>query len=464
MVGINVDGDERIIVYSVQETATPLDPSNTGAAFGQVTYTTTADSAKLLQNVTLNDPEKPWINPANVTELSNTDGLVSVTADTMMSKMNHWFTMLPYSGTLQGYMKQISSLCGMSPTIQVASDIASLPVVAIGYEGNVWEGFKEFLSANKLEAVYDNNQIKIRKPNEDNHVIKYPTTITRNHSAQATAEIVVVKFKELWTPTIQSNIEFYPDHDDYSAGILSVEAGETVIHEIQLDASVVSVNQPVCKDYVAANTSAAGTSGWYSVAGNDGKPIEASRWAAGGGKLEVRTTRDPSVIEVIITGSKVEEYAPYQIAMTAGESSYYNSLHITGRGLRWTEREIEVHTGAPTASTEQETRQEVENRHILTKGQAYNAALQASRALCGGFLTYSGSSAPFGPNVGQRVRLDDAYYRTETTTEVAENKQFELTEHTLISDFNTANPTQTIAQFNSKYSGKRFLDFNERPL
>lgn len=464
MAGINVDGDSRVLVYSVQESATPLDPSNTGAAFGQVTYTTTADSARLLQTVTLDDPKKPWINPADVSDLTNVDGLVSVTADTMMSKMNHWLTVLPYSGILQGYLNYISALCNLDPIIGSNTFISGMKVVAIGYEGNVWEGFKEFLAANKLEAVYTGKYIFVRRPNEDNAVIKYPTTMTRNHTSQSTAEIVSVKFKELWSPTIQNDIEFYPDHDDYSAGILSVEAGETVIHQVQLDASVVSVNQPTCVDYVAANTSAEGTVGWYSVSGNDGKPIEASRWLAGGGNLEVRTTSDPSVIEVILTGSKVEEYAPYQIAMTAGESNYYNSLHITGRGLRWTEREMKVHTGAPPASTEQETSQEIENRQILTKAQAYNAALQASRMLCGGLLTFSGSSAPSGPSAGQRVRLEDACFRVESTTETAENKQFELSEHTIISDFNASNPTMTIADFNAKYDGLRFLDFNERPL
>ena len=146
MAGVNVDGDSRVLVYSVQESATPLDPSNTGAAFGQVTYTTTADSARLLQTVTLDDPKKPWINPADVSDLTNVDGLVSVTADTMMSKMNHWLTVLPYSGILQGYLNYISALCNLDPIIGSNTFISGMKVVAIGYEGNVWEGFKEFLA------------------------------------------------------------------------------------------------------------------------------------------------------------------------------------------------------------------------------------------------------------------------------------------------------------------------------
>ncbi len=465
MAGINVDGDERILSYSVQENATPLNPGDTGAALGQVVYSgyETLDP-KLEKMQLLVDPEKPWINPATVKDVSIMDGVVSITSDNAFSVLNHWFSVEPFSGSLRGYIAYLTALCGVVPPMAVDPSVADRSVVANGYEGNVWEGLKEFLSANYLEAVYDTARIWIQAPHRVNHELRYPTTISKNRSSQSTAEWLSCTYRDLVYPGVVLNLELYPDHDDYSAGILSVDANETVELEITIDGSVSEVNQPVCLDYVPANTDYTGTMGVYCVSGGDGKPIEANRWKAGGGSLKVYTTDDPSVLRVVLTGSKVEEYSPYKIAATAGSSDYYNSLHITGHGLRWRERTVEMHTGAPRSATERETALEIDNRHIFTRDQAYNAMLHAAPTLCGGFTEVSGTAAPSGPSVGDRVAYDGAIYRTNSVMESPNNTQFSLGIDSTIADFNVAHPNMTVAEFNKLFAGQRILEFNERHL
>lgn len=461
---IRVDDNDKLIDYSVSEDATPLDPGDTSAAFGQVTYTAPSEAtpSKLETPETLHDPMKDVLVPATVKELTYTDGLTSVTLDGAMSALDRWRTVPPFSGTLQNYLTKVSQICGASPAITTTTGVRNRQIVAAGFENNVWEGLKEFLSANMLEAVFVGGQIRVQDPHGTVYNRKRDTAFSKTHSAVSTAEKVTVVYRDLESVGVQNFVEFYPDHDDYSEGILSVDAGETLIIEIEVDGSVESVNQPTCLDTVRAHTYY--QKGAYSVAGNDGKPILASRWTAGGGSLQVRTTSNPSVIEVILKGSKVEEYAPYQIAMTAGESSYYNSLHITGRGIRWTEREFTVYTGAPSSSGEQQSTHQIENPQILSLAQAQTAALQASNQLCGGLLTAEGDEALVGPNAGDRLLLDDAYFRTVSTNDGPHQGGYSLVQDTLIGDFNKANSGMTIAQFNTKHKGKRFLDFNERPL
>lgn len=464
MATVEVDGNSNIIDYSVSDDATPLNPDNTGAAFGQITYSTVGDSPQLETNTVFSDKYKAFELPGNVIEVSKTDGVTSVTLDGFLSKLNRWMTIKAHSGTVGGYVYIIANACGIVGLMQVAPDIADKDLVAAGFEGNVWEEFKNVLSANNIEAVFHEGIIRIRKPGTTSHELNNVISLTKTHSSASTAEIVRVKYKDLshdskigtsWT-------EFYPNRDDYTDGILSVGAGETLVVKVPVSGSVNTLKQPVCLDKVTPH--ATYPSGAYCVAGNDGKPILASRWIAGGGSLSVRTTRDPSIIEVVLRGSKVEEYAPYQIAMTAGTSNYYNSLHITGSGLSWKEKEVEVYTGAVKSTTEKETIREIDNPQIMSLAQAYSAALQASNELCGGLQTMNGSSAHVGPIVGDSITHDSAVYRVESVSHTPNNQSFTLTQNTQIKDFNAANSNMTIAQFNTKYKNMRFLDFNERPL
>lgn len=464
MDGIDVDGNSNLLDYSVQESATPLNPGDISASFGQVTYTTNKDDARLEEVKTLHDRGKIWINPSTVRELSYTDGLVSVTADAAMSVLNRWYTVPPFSGSLRAYLNVLSNITGAQPPIAADPSISDQQVVAVGYEGNVWEGFKEFLSANNFEATYDTGRIWVQPPHQNVYRPNHLTSLTRVVSSDSTAEIIKVPYYELVYPRVFRNIEVFPNHDDYSEDILSVEAGETIVVEVVIEGSLSSVNQPVCVETVLAHTDYSNTNGVYSVAGDDGKPILPSRWKAGGGSLSVRLTDDPSVLEVVLVGSKVEEYAPYRIAMTAGESSYYNSLHITGDGLRWKEKSISMHTGAPRPESERETETTVENRQVLSRSQAYDVALRASRSLCGGDSKVSGSSAFVGPNAGDRLWFEDAYYRTESLTETPNDISFELDRYTLIRDYNTSGANHSFRSFNQKWSGQRFFEFNERPL
>lgn len=518
MAGITVNGNAKIISYSVQEDATSRDPSNPNAGYGQITYSTDTVWPKLETDIKLVDPYRGRF-VGRAVSLSSNNGTVTVTADGALSQLNKWYTVPPYSGSLGGYLHMLKELTGI--TVPFGTPLWR-DIVVPGFVGNVWEGFNRFLVAHQLEVVQIAEQIVVREPRVLTSVNAFRTSEDWTVDSRATAERVTVKWYDC--SPVTSNLEVFPfaEKDDEEFQPISVDAGQTVVQEIHIPGSLSSVNQPQCLDYVPANTDYSGTLGAYCVSGNDGKPILADRWKAGGGSLQVEVTDDPSVIRVTVVGSSVEEFAPYRIAATAGESNYYNSLHVTGSGLRWTEHKVEIHSGAPSSPSADETSVEVDNKNIVSEAQAYTMALAAAKGQCGGIVSMSGtatslnrknmqvavpapkisdfndrhpnmkisdfntfyagktfgefqsmwmsyfeddfSAQSFGNVVGSRARRDEAWFRVKSVTTGPDVVQYNLEMDTTFQDFNEVFSGKNIAFFNEHFRGYRFLDFNERPL
>lgn len=466
---ITVDNDPNILSYSVQEDATPLNPHDTGAGFGQLSYaiqTNPGSVRRIETNTQLYDSER-GIFDGVVQNLSSSDGLLNVTVDSALSALSRWHTVPPFGGTLDAYARRISNIVGMSPRIKVEAGSTDRQILAPGFVGNVWEGLRDFLSANELEIVQVAGVVTIRP------VRKYVATLSGISSenwelnTQSSAETLKTYWYE--TKGMQTDREIFPVPSAGTFEPISVGANETVEQEFTIDGSLTSINQPVVMDYVEAGIQVDGTNGMYCVAGNDGKPILASRWRASGGSLRVKLTDNPSVIKVIVHGGSVEEYAPYRIAATAGSSSYYNSLHITGNGMRWTRKEFTMHTGGGRSETSEETATEMDNINILTQSQAYTGALKAAAALRGGIQTLSGTANSLRvPNneqpLGARVAQGFSSYRVSSTTTNPNNVQYELSPDTLITDFNGVMSGKTFNSFNNTYADSRFWDFANEPL
>lgn len=436
---------DQIITESSQDDTNSLDPSETSGGFGQYNATLVGqvdDERFILSTL----PE------GTVSNVEYSDGLITLTADSDLSKLNRWYSVPPHVGSLTSYLYKINDIAGTSISTNINIPNMTIP----GFEGNVWEHFKQFLSAYNLQLGSDGEQVGYPFRNEiavDEHL----TTVNWSINAQESTEWISVLWRNILR--LGDNVElFAPDRP------LSVEAGETVVQEIEIDGSLLSVNQPICFDYVPANTDYSGTSGVYCVAGKDGKPILASRWKAGGGDLRVELTDDPGVIRVIITGSKIEDYAPYQIAATAGSSSFYNSLHVTGSGMLWQEKSFKTHTGAPRATSAKETVTEITNPFVVGYDMAVDVAQRAVKGHSGGLKQVSFTVSPLGIATGQHVRMFDGIHRILSISHSPNNTSVTLEPDTRFSDWNARNPGMTIASFNAKFQGKRFIDFNTRSL
>ena len=467
---ITVDGDINIFDYSVQEDATPLNPGDVNGGYGQLTYSVSLQerSERRFDTPTeLLDTNKGSYD-AVVADMNASGGFVTVTANSALSQLSRWYSVKPFSGKLSAYLTYVQGVVGLDRNLVADTAVANRNIQANGYVGNVWEGLKQFLSANQLEIVQDLDRFLVRA-NKAMSVVPENITndgwsLTNNESA----EKLTVKWYD--TKGWETKVEVFPVLSDEPFEPISVDANEILEQEITLDASIVSINQPTALDYVAANTLVDNTNGVYCVSGSDGKPIEASRWKASGGWLRVELTDNPSVIKIVVRGGSVEEYAPYRIAATAGTSNYYNSLHLTGTGFRWKEKEFTMNTGAKKSETEEDSSVELSNINVFNRNQAYTAALRAARVLNGGDKYRTGAAEKwaqpqaFGLPVGARLERNHAFYRVKSQEVKPSNVGYTLEIDTSIADFNNRMGPITLSQFSTLYNGYRMVDFGARPL
>lgn len=518
---MKVNGSSNVVDYSVSEEATSIDPGSFSGGVGQVDFEIGSDSftRKMLdRSITLEDGARGKFAAIVGSITPNRGGTHSVTATSALSALNSWRWVNPYTGTLGGYMRFLMNAVGYTDAnLHVDPSIDTRPVVNPGFLGNVWDATKQFLSAQQVEIALVFNRVVVRplRTVTASRSRKYSEQVS--YSLPDTAEAVEVNiYNHRWG----TQVEFYPgDSNDTSP--ISVNSGEEVIQVIEVQGSVLSLNQPQPQDFVQ-NRSYAGTNGVYSIAGSDGKPVTVAQWRARGGRLEVRKGSTPSQIEVYVRGAEIDDLAPFQIAMTAGSGSYYNSLHITGTGTVSSKETLKFLTGEPVGNTGSEVGITVDNPFITNRGQAYTAAFHASRQYTGPIIELSGSAYSlndtgvgedfvaasigdfndtnntttiaqfnaeyagktieqfntiwqgyinnrfeaqfFGQGIGARIVNSDAIYRIESTTTGPSEVQYSARMDTTIGDWNSRHTGMTIAQFNAKYTGLRILDFNMSPL
>lgn len=512
----------NISTYSVQEDATTLDASTFEGGAGQVTFEVQdfKDSHESLGRVVnLSDGSRGKFQ-AIVQAVSGVDGSLTLTGDSVISRLNMWTSVPPFQGTLEAYVITLVGRAGWPPGLagyRVDPSIANRPVVAPGFVGNLWDHLKMFLVSQQVEMAQVYNHIVVRPPRT---IEAYrERTISESYSLdnQSTAQQVeITYYNHRWGGLL----EFYPTTTE-DAQPLVVDANQTLVQDFRVEGSLLSVNQPTVQAFVN-NTSYEGTPGVYSVAGNDGLPVTPAQWVAKGGGLSVEIAEDPSVIRVTVTGADIPNLAPFRIAMTAGTGSYYNSLHITGTGTTWNKQVLTLTTGAPLSATGESVGVTVDNPYIDTLAQAYTTGLIVAGAFSGPRFEVNGSTKSlnrpdednavisstfadynaarpgqtfaafnaewdgstfesfnnywveqaqdrfsnqlFGQGVGARLRRGDAYFRIANTTTDPSTVAYTARLDTIIGDFNTALAGKTFNDFNNIHAWKTFGEFAPVPL
>lgn len=472
----------NIETYSIVEDATTIDPSNYSGGAGQITLQSQDHVAPNIREfytaaMTLDDTTLGSVQ-GTVRAMSAASGALTVTGDSIVGLLNVTKTVEPQIGTLGEAFSYYLGLVDLAGSLSVDPSIATRPVTYPGWDGNVWDNIKRILSAESIELTQVDNRIVVRPLRT--HVLdtEHFTQDGWDLNSQQVAERVRVHY---YSNTYEDQGEIYPvpadiimpqDRADAATPseptIYNVDAGERLVFTVDLKASLTSVNQPTVVDFVE-NRSYAGTNGVYAVAGNDGKPITAEQWTAQGGSLSVRLL-NPSQIEVTIIGASSEDYAPYRIAMTAGTNDYYNSLHLTGTGVFFTDRYVDLVTGVTAQVTGEEIGAEIDNPYISTLAQAYTVGQRAAASYA---LTQTVSGAgrrllsqetTFGNVAGGRILVNDAYYRVDQATHAPDQTTLNGSLDTIMADFNERYDGMTMGEFSELWMGRPMLDFTMAPL
>ena len=522
--GVNVQvpgySTSNIVSFSVQEDATPIDPSSSQGGVGQVTVGLDdyPDAEQLIGQVILTDGTRGKTS-GNVRSLSSADGKLTINADSVLGKFNTDRVVQPYIGTLGGAIQNYCDLVGIENDVITDETLSSRPVVYPGFKGNVWVAIKQLLSKEQVEMALVFDRVYVRPLRKLTINQDRQTSTGWNIDNSNAARTVEINY---YNHSYGTQQEVYPRVAE-EATIYSVDAGQVLVVTEQLNASMISVNQPVVYDNVS-NISYAGTNGVYSVAGNDGLPITAAQWTAQGGSVNVRITDDPSVIEITIVGANSALPAPFRIAMTSGASNFYNSLHITGTAVTWDKKIVSLRTGVPDNVTSVEVGVTVDNPFISTYDEALSLGLLTACAYSGLNYTVNGSAFDinrkgdgrqliqatiadfntayepgttvdvfniawagesigdfneywmdqvdllwenqlFGNAPGARVLNPDANFRVTTATTTESAVQYTGVLDTLIDDFNSKwSSTSTIGDFNVQFAGKTMKDYSVMPL
>jgi hypothetical protein len=505
--------------FSVQEDATPIDPSSSAGGIGQITFglDSSEDSPLLIGELIITDGARGKTSGA-IRSLAETDGKLTITADSVLGRFNTDKTAPPYSGTLGGAVQMYCDLVGITNDVVTDLAVASRPVVYPGWHGNAWVYMKQMLAKEQVEISLVFDRIYVRPLRLLTANTNRQSTSGWNLDNATSAQSIEIYY---YNHVSGVNQEVYPVPGT-EATIYTVNAGETITVTQQLNASMSSLNQPVVANGVL-NQSYAGTTGVYAVAGNDGLPIQASQWLAEGGSLTVALTDDPSVMSITIHGASGTTLAPYRIAMTAGPSNYYNALHITGTGVTWNKKLLTLYTGANDPLNSTDVGATVDNVFISSYSDAINLGIRAAGSYAGNNYTISGSAYAlnregagrdliaatigdfnlaegfgtpistfntewtgntiqmfndywdnqvtslfenqiFGNAIGARILKDDANFRISSATTTESVVQFSAQLDTLMSDLNSVWEGATMADFNTQFDGVTFKGYNVIPL
>lgn len=504
---------ESVLSYSYSEEVTSVSPSESKGGTGQLSFSAVAeaDTALMVNNtIGLTDSNRGSVT-AQVKSINLLNDIASITADTVVSRLNVVRTAAPVGGTSETpstLLDAINYYCGLvdgvTPQFDDTLDEAldAVPVNFIGWNGNVWEYLKMLCSAVSASLVDDvpiemyvlNNQLRFR----------YAMTRTADFSNSASdlsigidafdsAESVTVSFYKTsyGVDKVIYELSNYAENADPTKifkssinDVMQVDAGETVTKRFQIDASLESVNQPRCvagitrlppAPYVTSQ-SPTEAFGEYVVVGNDDLPIQPSEWLALGGKLSISITENPNEIEVSITApasvtmptaenpSTEVTNAPYKIGAELGD---YPAFWLTGTGVFFEKIGKKLLTGAGSSYTTNQEAPTVDNPFIFDLHTLSNRGVAAAQYYCGPRLTATRTVVDelnFGEAIGLTEKIGDLRFRYESADYNPSEVKLSGQAYASINEFDETLVDKTFAQFDTAATGLKFNEFTVQPL
>ena len=390
----------------------------------------------------------------------------SVSAETMLHRLAVVKTIRPMQADMDAGMNSILDLVGM-----VSQGLPATSTTFPGWNGPLWDYLKLFCAVHNYEMIPHATGPSsvvfrgIRSSTFGDYLAD--KTFTLNNQTQAqNVEVTDYGYGVMSGSNIELTPALSPD-----AQVLSVSPGETAEFEIRVDGWVATVNQPAVLDFVGSGERTDG--GAYCVAGSDGLPITAAQWTATGGSVKVQLTEDPSVIKVIVNSSAhfslkgpngEDRFAPYSIAATSGDGTLYNSLHITGTGVRHNKKTVRIPTGV---SEGEELGATVDNPWVTGVDKTYTIGSRAAQAYAGPSYTMSLETAPrsaLRSVVGSRFDGKEVKFRITNVTFSESSLTASGSMDTLISDFNSSASGMTFSQWATAVGAITFNKWSVTPL
>lgn len=426
--------------YTVTENATPIDPSDSRGGVGTISVKLVEDpnqSLLLLNDTVVLDDSLRGTVGGVVTDVGGNGAVLDLTADSRLSLLLAPREAAAQYGTLGQAFVYYLGLVGLTANVFVDPSITARPVLYPGWTGPVWTMLKQMCAAEQVEIALVSNNVVLRPIRERVLQTNKSTTppswgATQGELAQ-TIEVVYYDTEYLINGLAYPYGGWSPNNNSSSGW--QIDAGETAVYEFSIPATLDSINQPTPVDTVDRYYTGPGSV--YAVTGQDGTSIPATYWTDTGGSVTAELLPGDKV-RVTIIGSTDISNAPYRIAVSAGESDYYNSLFLTGTGIFYEEKTLVLPTGTPPSKSSTEVGATINSRFITSESQAYTVGVIAA--------------AKYG-SADQVVSF--------STTRVNKRGEDGSITYPTFADFNADWPTEAFSDFTAVWSGKTFADFTE---
>jgi hypothetical protein len=517
-----------IDTYRVTEDSTPIEASDSTGGTGQITFTAVDDPSRfgsmLLFNDTikLTDSQRGDVE-GKINEITSNDRILAVTADSRLGALVVDKQAAAVNGTFLSVVLYYLGLCGVTTNIGMETSLSTIPVIAPGWQGDVWTKIKELCVTLGVEVTQIRTGIVFR-PVRSNIAVELNNvteswTISNSDLAQ---EVEIYYYN---TEYRASSLVYPPGGWNEDVTVYTVDAGQSLEVNIPVDVTIASITAPLAVDSVTREE----TGSVYSVVGSDGESISAQEWTRDGGFLSVAIGEDQHSLDVVIIGAggSTSEKAPFRIGMSVGPNDYYSSLRVNGNGTHFKRESIIVPTGADASVTAREVGVNVDNLFVATKQQAQSLALdvaskwasptrviniqravisapgdgstgQYDYATFADFDAYAAANSittfaqfdsawsgqtfaqfdnywfelvddqfafqVFGNANGARIQFRRAIYRIRNIQISESTVSYTAEADTTFADFDTSAGAMTFAQFDTSYTGLTFQDFSLVPL
>ena len=383
--------------YSVQEDSTPLSSEDSSGSVGTFSFsipkTPDTQAWRLIgKDVKLLDTRR-GTTVGSVSAVSEEDyGALRVECLSRLGKLNIYDVQAqPFTGNLRDAFTYYLKLAEQNFDLLVDPTLVNKQVVFQGWSGELWLSLKQMAAALDCEIALVSNVVLLRPLRTREAVDHRNITRSRDYGNSQVSRAVEVYHYD--NRPVQDVLVYPPGGWSPETETISVGSGETLEYPIELSASVSSIQQPVIQDFVLPEYDASSV---FTVAGDDGLPINEAQWNAGGGSLEVVINPDTTSLTVKIVGPKglyntdKTEILTYQIALTAGNSSRYSTLRIVGTGVAFNKEVLRVRTMVPDNVTGTDVGITIDNPFLSTLDQAYSAGIRAARFYSGQQMSISG--------------------------------------------------------------------------
>lgn len=395
--------------WSVAEDAVSYDRASTEGGFAQFSASgpgRLAADEVLDTTLKVDSSEYGRIN-GFVRSLTQTPSAWTISADAPFWELNVELTMNPYSHQMENMVKYFFGCVwnkwpGKDFKVFVDKAIKDQYYYFGGGKGNVWAMLKQLLSANDLSIswifdtilVYPNRSTTVRTMGLDqDSTVQYEDSGEKAKSIEcyvynyeyirdwkSSTEATTLKGR-FGTTEFVGKIHPLPDQlseNDKASDdnpVISVNAGETAEVELQLNVSVMRLEQPQHVYQLESKTPDMSKYplGCYCVVGKDNKPITIAQWKAEGGSVRVEPTDDPTRVKVIVRGMDNERLSPYRLAESDGVNDY-PALYLVGGGYRIQYSKLTLYTGADSGGDPVI----IDNPQIDTAAKAYEAMAYAA--------------------------------------------------------------------------------------